>query len=69
MVKQAKNIGEFRASTGKGAPKRQKTCADCKHRVVLTETGDSVCEKSGKMIHPLRLEREVCAPGRSRKRG
>lgn len=59
MVKYVQNIDELRR-----AGKQPQTCAECEHRIILTQTGDSVCERSGKMIHPLRLEREICSLGK-----
>lgn len=56
MVKYVQNIDELRR-----AGKQPQTCAECECRIILTQTGDSVCERSGKMIHPLQLEREICS--------
>ena len=56
MVKYVQNIDELRR-----AGKQSQTCAECENRIILTQTGDSVCERSRKMLHPLRLEREICS--------
>ncbi len=56
MVKYVQNIDELRR-----AGKQPQTCAECENRIILTQTGGSVCERSRKMIHPLRLEREICS--------
>ncbi len=56
MVKYVQNIDELRR-----AGKQPQTCVECECRIILTQTGGSVCELSGKMLHPLRLEREICS--------
>ena len=55
MVKYVQTIDELRR-----AGKQPQTCAECESRIILTQTGGNVCERSGKMIHPLQLEREIC---------
>ena len=56
MVKYVQNIDELRR-----AGKQPQTCVECECRIILTQTGGSVCDLSGKMLHPLRLEREICS--------
>lgn len=43
MVKYVQNINELRR-----AGKQPQTCVECENRIILTQTGDSVCERSRK---------------------
>ena len=55
MVKYIQNIDELRR-----AGKQPQTCAECEHRIILTQTGDSVCEPQDLLVDVAAKAAQYC---------